>query len=284
MKQCKALLRKEWNTHWVSFLMPAWFTGGVYVTVLIGWIISLIKGTGIVFSLQTGEIPVGMENTILYVGTSTLVALLGLVSLITALTLADSLINGGFKRRCEILHFSQPVSFAKIAGSKYAFMTLGAILLLGILSLVNSLGISLISGYLIKSQIQYGMIGWLQMWIQFSLIILFLSSLYWFFASLFKRKSFFMGTLLILAIQAVISILNYTAGWQIPSLVEYLLELVTVSVSFNPDVPNMGVESINNLISLQWQNIFCWNSLFKLIYSAVFLIGGALLYKRRELS
>lgn len=284
MKQCKALLRKEWNTHWHSFLLPAWFTGGVYVTVLIGWIISLIKGTGIVFAMQSGEIPAGMENTILYVGSSTLVALLGLVSLITALTLADSLLNGGFKRRCEILHFSQPVSFAKIAASKYVFMTLGTILLLGILSLVNSLAISLISAFLIKSQFQYGMTGWLQMWIQLSLNILFLSSLYWFFASLFKRKSFFMGTLLILAIQAVISILNYTAGWQIPSLAEYLLQLVTVSISFNPEAPNIGVESINNLISLQWQNIFCWNSLLKIIYSAVFMLGGALLYKRRELA
>ncbi len=284
MKQCKALLRKEWNTHKAGFLMPLWFTGGVYVTALLGWIISLIKGSGIVYQIQTGEIPFGMENLLLYTGSAGAAALLGFVSLVTAISLSDSLINGGFKRRCEILHLSQPVAFSKIAITKYLFICAGTILLYGALSLVNSLVISLGTGYLIHTQTYYGLVGWLQIWILMSLSILFMASLFWFFAGLFKRKSFFMGILTIMAIQAVISILNYTAGWHIPSLASYLAELVAVNVSFDPESANLGIQNINLVIQQAWQNIFSWNSLLKVIYSAVLFIGGAWLYKRRELT
>lgn len=284
MNQCKALLRKEWNTHRTSLLMPLWFTGGVYVIVLVSWIISLIKGQNFMIGFSFGEIPSGWQDFLVYTGGVSITALLGLVALITAVTLADSLINGGFKRRCEILHFSQPVPFAKIVASKYVFMTLGTILIWGALSLINGAALSLYTSNITGSSFSYGLVGWLQSWLSMSLSLLFLSSLFWFFAGLFKRKSAFMGLLVILGIQAAIAILNYTLGWQIPSLLEYLAEIASIDINMTPDLPDKMLVNINDLIATAWHKIFSWASLLRIGYSAIFFVAGSLLYKRRELT
>jgi hypothetical protein len=284
MKQCKALIVKEWNTHRTALLMPVWFTVGVYISALLGWIISLLKGEGISSAIRLQGPPFGMDDLMLYGITAGSTALLGIVAIISAITLADSLINGGYKRRCEILHFSQPVSFIKIAGVKHGFMSLGMILLYGLISLVNTLVITAISGQYIDSQFYYAITGWLQSWASMSLTILLLGSLFWFFAAIFKRKSFFFGVLVILGIQVVISILNYTAGWHIPSLLEYLSNLISLQINFDPEVPQGGVVDLDNIIKLGWQNLISWTSLLKLAYSTVLCAAGAWIYKIRELT
>ncbi len=283
MKQFKALMTKEWKTHWASFLLPVWVSAGVYVLVLIGWIISLFKGDGVIYQIQSQTLEQGLENIILYGAASVSTAMLGFISVLTAISLADSLINGGHKHHCEILHFSQPVSFEKIAISKYLFTIKGSILLLGAMSLVNALVISLLTGVFIHSQFYYGIMGWLQTWISTSFSIVLLGSLYWFFAGLFKRKSFLLGTLVILGIEASIAVLNYSVGWQIPSLMNYLMGLLSVDISFNPDLSHAGIPDLGLVIQRGWNEILSWESLLKIIYGAVFFIAGSILYKRREL-
>ncbi|HNX37996.1 MAG TPA: hypothetical protein PL124_06325 [Candidatus Cloacimonadota bacterium] len=283
MKQIKSLFIKEWQTHRMSFLMPLWFTLGVYVIGLLGWILSLIKGSGMSFQTEFIGVKPAMADIILWGSTTGTTIMLGIVAMITAITLADSTINGGFKRKCEILHLSQPVSLVKIVGTKYLFGIFGSILILGVLSLVNSVVISLFTGYFTSSHIYYGMVGWLQGLISISFSILFLGSLWWFFAGLFRRKSFFMGMLVILGIQAAISILNYTAGLHIPSLTGYLAKLSMISINFSPGHSSLpGLASVDKYIGMQWAEIWDWDSLLKVIYSAVFCVGGFLLYRRRE--
>lgn len=283
MKQFNALMTKEWKTHWASFLLPVWVSAGVYALVLIGWIISLFRGDGVIYQIQSETLEQGLENIILYGATSVTTAMLGFISILTAISLADSLINGGYKHHCEILHFSQPVSFEKIAISKYLFTIMGSILLLGAMSLFNTLVVALLTGIFLQSQFYNGIMSWLQTWIITSLSIVLLGSLYWFFAGLFKKKSFLLGTLVILGIEAAIGVLNYTAGWNIPSLMHYLLELLSVDMSFNPDLPHAGIPDLGLVIQRGWNKILSWESLLKIIYGAVFFIAGSLLYKRREL-
>lgn len=283
MKQFNALMTKEWKTHWASFLLPVWVSAGVYALVLIGWIISLFRGDGVIYQIQSETLEQGLENIILYGATSVTTAMLGFISILTAISLADSLINGGHKHHCEILHFSQPVSFEKIAISKYLFTIMGSILLLGAMSLFNTLVVALLTGIFLQSQFYNGIMSWLQTWIITSLSIVLLGSLYWFFAGLFKKKSFLLGTLVILGIEAAIGVLNYTAGWNIPSLMHYLLELLSVDMSFNPDLPHAGIPDLGLVIQRGWNKILSWESLLKIIYGAVFFIAGSLLYKRREL-
>jgi ABC-type transport system involved in multi-copper enzyme maturation permease subunit len=283
MKQFKALITKEWKTHWASFLLPVWVSAGVYVLILAGWIISSIKGQGVLYQMQGETLEAGLENVILFGAGSVTTAMLGFISILTAISLSDSVINGGFKNHCEILHFSQPVSFAKIALSKYLFTVKGGILLLSLMSLFNTVLISLLAGILLHSRFYYGIMGWLQGWIMVSFSIVLLGSMFWFFAGLFKKKSFLLGILVILGIEAAIGVLNYSASWSIPSLLDYLLKLISLDISFNPDLPHGGIPDLELVIKQGWESILSWQSVLKLVYGAAFFIAGSLLYKRREL-
>ena len=281
MKQFKALLIKEWQTHWATLIAPAWFVCGVYAIGILGLILNLLKGTG---SVQVwGSIPLGMENYILWSSSAGLTMLLGSVGIISAIILADSMLNGGYKRHCEILHLSQPVSLIKIVGAKYLMLTLGMIIQIAAITFVNVLVLSLLMGYNSGASMYVGLSGWIQGFIEIALSLLFTSSLYWFFAGLFKRKSFFMGTLTILAIQVAISILNWTAGFQIPSFLGYIGRLAAVNISFDPSSATVNSANITALIDSHWQQFMVWDTVMKLVYSIIFYFGGFFLYKHREL-
>ncbi|MDD4309998.1 MAG: hypothetical protein PHO32_06420 [Candidatus Cloacimonetes bacterium] len=282
MKQFKALIKKEWQTHWSTIIAPLWFIGGVYAIALLGVIVSLIKGNG--WIQMGGDVPAEMANYILWNSTAGLTMLIGTVGIVSAIILADSMLNGGYKRRCEILHLSQPVCLGKIVGAKYLLLSLGTISLIAVLSLVNSFAASLLAGYKTGASLFVGLSGCAQGFIEISLSLLFVSSLYWFFAGVFKRKSFFMGTLTILAIQVSISILNYTAGLHIPSLLSYIARLAAVNINVNPPAFAGGINNISALIDAKWQQFFVWDSVMKLVYSVIFYFGGFFMYKNRELS
>lgn len=230
------------------------------------------------------NMPAGLESIVLFSASAGSLVAVGSVAMISAVILADSLINGGFKRKCEILHLSQPVTITKILAAKYLFMTLGTLILLSVISLVNSIGISLFIGYHTGAHMYFGITAWAQTLIQLVFTLLFVSSMYWFFAGLFKRKSFFMGTLLIIAIQAAISILNYTAGLNIPSLLLYVLRLSTISPEMNTNALAQGVTQLNTMIESQWSTMFDIDTLMKVIYSVIFAFSGGWLYRRRELN
>lgn len=105
MKQCKALLKKEWDTNWFMTLIPLWATCIVYITALIGWIISLIRGYSLGAMVNSGEILTGYSDLVLYGLTSAITIMLGFVSAISAVVLAYNVINGGYKNRCEDFPF-----------------------------------------------------------------------------------------------------------------------------------------------------------------------------------
>lgn len=284
MKQCKALFVKEIRTNWVNLLTPVWFTAGVYLITLFGLLISLLKGQNLRMLVQMQNIPGEMANLFLYSGVYAINLMLGTVTIIAAITLADNLINGGYKRKCEILHLSQPVSLVKILGVKYALMIAGTLLIFAIISLINSVLVSQVQTFFSSGTLYFGLVAWLQSVLEMSLSLTFLSSLFWFFAGLYKRKSFFMGVLTILAIQAAISILNWTADLNIPSLLNYLGNLASVRFETHGNLPARSMESVFTIINGKWAHILSWQSLHKLIYSAIFFAGGFWLYRRRELS
>jgi len=161
-------------------------------------------------------------------------------------------------------------------------MTLGLILLLGAVSLLNSLIISASASYFSGARFSLGLQGWLQSWIELSVTLVLLSSLFWFFAGLFRRKSFFKGLLVIFGIQIAIEILNWTAGLEIPSLLRYLLDLIAVQVSRDATPALVDSSTLTAVVSARWQHIFTWQILLKLLYSAIFGLGGSWLYRRRE--
>lgn len=282
MKQFKALLIKEWHTHRNTLLAPTIFTVGAYLIALVGIIIALIKGGELSAVVSFGKIPPQYASIMLYSTVYALSVFVGLIGIVAAIILADSLINGGFKRKCEILHLSQPVSVIKIMLSKYTFLMKGLFLQIAVLTFINGLVVFLFQRFVMPTDIYYLVVAWAQALLEVSFSLLFVGSLFWFFAALFKRKSFFMGLLLIFGIQAAITILNYTSGLQIPSLVGHLSQLATIRVDSSMGMMNFN--SIANMISAKWSYLFSWDTLLKILYSAIFFVAGSTLYLKRELS
>jgi hypothetical protein len=284
MKQLKALAIKEWRTNRSTLLIPLWFTLGAYAIGLLGLIIGLVKGQYSQMLISVQNVPSGMGNFLVYSSVYGVMVMLGSVAIISAITLSDSMINGGFKRKCEILHLSQPVSLIKIISVKYAMLTFGTILLFAGLGLVNSLVISFVQAYYTSAHIYFGLIAWFQATIEISLSLIFLASIYWFFAGVYKRKSFFFGTLTILGIQAAISIWTYTAGLHIPSLLGYIVRLGSIQFNVQPSHLNGGINRVLMLCEGKWQHLLSWDSVLKLLYSSVLFVAGYFLYKRKELT
>jgi len=281
MKQFKALIRKEWQTHRSTILIPLWFTGAVYVIGILGLMINFIREGRL--TIVTGGMKVSaMEASVGLYGVSfAMLMMLGMVSIITAIILADGMINGAFKRKCEILHLSQPVSMLKVLGAKYALLVLGTFALSAALSLVNSFVLSGLLNIWMPVHTYYAMVAWAQGSVGMLLSLLVVASYYWLSAALFKRKSFFMGTLVILGIEIAIAVLNYTGKLGIPSLMDYIAKLIGIQVHIEPHGMNALGLNLDDLIALQWKSVISWLTLQKLVLSAVFVAGGYWFYSRR---
>ena len=284
MKQFKALVRKEWQTHRSTILIPLWFTGAVYVIGILGLMINFIREGRL--TIVTGGMKVGaMEASVGLYGVSfAMLMMLGMVSIITAIILADGMINGAFKRKCEILHLSQPVSMLKVLGAKYALLVLGTFALSAALSLVNSFVLSGLLNIWMPVHTYYAMVAWAQGSVGMLLSLLVVASYYWLSAAFFKRKSFFMGTLVILGIEIAIAVLNYTGKLGIHSLMDYIAKLIGIQVHIEPHGMNALGLNLDDLIALQWKSVISWLTLQKLVLSAVFVAGGYWFYSRRELT
>ena len=284
MKQFRALIRKEWQTHRGTILIPLWFTGAVYVIGILGLMINFIREGRL--TIVTGGMKVSaMEASVGLYGVSfAMLMMLGMVSIITAIILADGMINGAFKRKCEILHLSQPVSMLKVLGAKYALLVLGTFALSAALSLVNSFVLSGLLNIWMPVHTYYAMVAWAQGSVGMLLSLLVVASYYWLSAAFFKRKSFFMGTLVILGIEIAIAVLNYTGKLGIPSLMDYIAKLIGIQVHIEPHGMNALGLNLDDLIALQWKSVISWLTLQKLVLSAVFVAGGYWFYSRRELT
>ncbi|MDY0152626.1 MAG: hypothetical protein RBS43_10175 [Candidatus Cloacimonas sp.] len=284
MKQFKALLIKEWRTHWVAILTPLWFTAGIYGIALLGIIFGLLKGGEVSFVNINSNIPAGMADYILWTSTAGITMILGAIGIISTVVLTDSMLNGGFKRHCEILHLSQPVKVSKILFAKYLLLLLGTIILVSVLSLVNSLVVSAFFKYYVGTHIYIGLCGWMYGAIEISMALIFVTSLFWFFAGLFKHKPFFMGTLSILAIEIAIRVLNSTAGLEIPSLFKFISSLSMVNIRVNPEQIVHELANVNAMKAANGIQILNLDNALRLILGAFFYFAGLLLYKNRELS
>jgi len=286
MKQCKALIRKEWQTHKGTILIPLWFTGAVYVMGLLGLIINFVREGRITIISGSTKVSALDAAMGLYGVSFAMLMILGMVSIITSIILADGMINGATKRKCEILHLSQPVSMLKVLGSKYSLLVLGTFALSMVLSLINGFVLSGLINIWVPVNTYYAMVAWVQGSIALLLTLVLVASYFWLSAAVFKRKSFFMGSLVIIGIEVAIAILNYTAHLGIPSLMEYIASLLSLQVHIGPQAsrlmaPGFGMDQ---LINLQWQSFLSWQTLLKLVYSAIFFLGGYWFYSRRELT
>jgi len=284
MNQCKALLKKEWWINWKQLLLPVWVSLAFIGVCIIGLLIGLIKGKTITYFRMEGNFPPEFSNLFLFGSVQTLNIALGFLSIMVAIMLADNLINGGFKLKCEILHQSQPVSLTKMLSSKYVFLILGSFIVFAVISFIGTLIITFTQMYFTYAVFYFGFYAWLQCTVEMLFTLIFVCSLFWFFACLYQNKSFFMGIITLVGIELAIKLLNYTSGLDLPSLLGYLSKFI--KISSNPGFGNamdLKVKTLADIVQANWQNVININTLLKLLYSVILTLGGSVLYKRREL-
>jgi hypothetical protein len=164
-------------------------------------------------------------------------------------------------------------------------MSLGPILVLGVVSLVNSMVISTFFSAVYGAQFGMGLVSWLQTWLQMGLQILLIGSFCWLFGAIFKQRSFLMMGLMIIVMEILILTLNSIFGWHIGSLSGFLLsKVLTIDLGFNDLAITLDYkDQMWDFVNSGWGRIFSWSNLLKLGYSLAFGVAGALIYREREL-
>lgn len=284
MKQFNALMRKEWQTHWTTLLIPTWFTVGAVIITLIGMIYNLIQGNPMLISADFPVFTEVQRSLILWGANRAGISMLGFIGIITGVILADAMLNGAYKRRCEIFHLSQPVSYTTIVTAKLALMALVVIAQVVLIGILGSLVSTAYVANFIHGSLVQGMIGLWQGLIDFVFAFLFVSSIAWFFAGVFKRKSFFLAVLILVGIHLATMLLNKITGLGIPSLTGYILHLASLSVNIGPSEMSMKLMDFRQFISVQWEALFSLEMLLRAFYSAVLFVLSYVFYRRREIA
>ena len=287
MKQFKALVLKEWRTHWGVLLTPAWLTAGVLLVTLIGFVIAWANGLPVMggnteqYMKMAGE----YRSLILWAANVFGATMLSFAAFLALISLPDLLLNSGYKRKCEIFHLSQPVKMSKILLSKYSFMVLGTYLQIVIIALVFGTLVSLyVNSFvggdfgLVYNGLALGLIG------RF-LPLLFTASLAWFFAALNKKNYLLMAIVIFAGIEIGVRLINFQVGTHIPSINAYVAKLggMNIHVGTNPMAGLTGNNTME-MISQAWRSIFDSYTWQRILWAIVLYLGGSWLYQRREIS
>jgi len=285
MKQLKALFKKEWHTNRFTLLLPVYATLFIYLAVGIAATVAWSQGVKPIMVMRDVETGTGAKTMGLFIMVFGTTLMTSFISAISAIAIGDNVLNGDARHKCEILHSSQPVPFPLLSGSKFAFMSLGPILVLGAVSLVNSLVISTFFSAVYGAQFGMGLVSWLQTWLQMGLQILLIGSFCWLFGAIFKQRSFLMMGLMIIVMEILILTLNSIFGWNIGSLSGFLLsKVLTIDLGFTDLAITLDhKDQMWDFVNSGWVRIFSWSNLLKLGYSLAFGVAGALIYKEREL-
>ncbi|HOH47642.1 MAG TPA: hypothetical protein PLX59_07335, partial [Candidatus Cloacimonadota bacterium] len=238
MKQFKALILKEWRTHWGVMLTPAWLTAGVLLITLVGFIIAWANGLPMnggnaeQYMKMAGE----YRSLILWAANVFGATMLGFAAFLVMISLPDLLLNSGFKRKCEIFHLSQPVGMSKILFSKYLFMVLGTYIQIILIALVFGTLASLYVNRFVGGDFSYVYNGLALGLIGRFLPLVFLGSLAWFFAALNRKNYLLMAVAIFIGIEIAVRLINFQTGSHIPSINAYIFKLsgMGINMSSNP--------------------------------------------------
>lgn len=279
MKQFKALIIKEWQTYWKIMLSPAWFLLANYAFILIIFIYTYFTSNSemnILVSSQQGNLDALIWGV--HFGSS---ILLGFLATLGSMNLADNVINQDSIRKCDIFHYSLPVSLKKIIASKYIFVIFGSFVTFVVLAVANSILMSAISSIYGLSNLSLGLNGVMNA-IPYTLMsLLVFPPLCGFFASIFKRNSFISMLGIIILLDIMLYMLNIWLGVGYFSIYRYYMRVLaaplnTITMILSGQYPSFSF--------FAWQDISHIDTLIRLGISCVLIVGTYFLVKRRELS
>jgi hypothetical protein len=276
MKQFKALLRKEWQTHRFTFLIPSYVVTAFFV---FSGLISIY-----------GAIRYGMPDFISIGDTSridpdlvirgmlySMSVVLGWFCILSSMQSNENMLNGDYVKNCEIMHNSQPVSILKMMAAK---LTLSIPLMMIQYALLAVISGAIIAGVL-------GIIGVYSFGTCISavlspLVMIFLSmmsitAIFWLFSCMFRKQAF-LKLWISLAVIDVFRLLVMSIWQEIQlfSPIGYYFRIFILPFSM--------IRSDMVTFKVAWQSIGMYENLIALLVSVLMFIAGHFIYKRRELS
>lgn len=275
MIQINAILRKEWDIHKHTFLIPAYFVVGFAIAIAALFTFLIIK---MGMPNMTWGFDPDANQMVVWVMQYSVVGAIALISGFIMLYLMNILVNKDHENHFEVFHSCQPLSVLKSLSTKMLFAIGGQMLLFTALTFVVNLCISLIMGAIFKenfiaaglnafiSAIPYLLAGIISL-IPLSILI----------ASIFRKRGGF-AYVIILAIDLIISYANRLWGLEIGSLKEFFFGFIL-------DVfPDMSKFNMQNMPKMAFGYLFSMHHLWQLVIGAAFIIAAYFIYKRREIS
>ena len=278
MKQFKALLKKDWQVNWKQLLLPAWFMAVVYIFSIMIYVYVFFKyGSDLKLIFSANEMHLDMLIWGIHFGSS---LVLGLLAIVTSMTLTD-ILNQDHIKKCEIFHFSIPMSFKKILSEKLFFIIIGPFMVYLILAFVNSILMNLASAILGYSDFAIGLNGVINSIPYVLLALLVFPPLNALFAGIQRKNAF--GTMLItiLTLDIILIILRTFTSFPSFSFYNYFTRVL-----WNPFYTTAEMMSGNyaGLGLFGWSHVFSWDSLLRIGISMVMIAVTYFLLKRKELS
>lgn len=275
MIQINAILRKEWDIHKHTFLIPVYFVVGFAIAIAALFTFLIIK---MGMPNMTWGFDPDANQMVVWVMQYSVVGAIALISGFIMLYLMNILVNKDHENHFEVFHSCQPLSVLKSLSTKMLFAIGGQMLLFTALTFVVNLCISLIMGAIFKenfiaaglnafiSAIPYLLAGIISL-IPLSILI----------ASIFRKRGGF-AYVIILAIDLIISYANRLWGLEIGSLKEFFFGFIL-------DVfPDMSKFNMQNMPKMAFGYLFSMHHLWQLVIGAAFIIAAYFIYKRREIS
>lgn len=276
MKQYKALLRKEWQTHRVTFLIPSFVVAAFFVfSGLISVYGAIRYGMPDFISIgDTSRInPELVIRSMLY----SMSVILGWFCIQSSMQSNENMLNGDYVKKCEIMHNSQPVSLLKMLAAK---LTLSIPLMMVQYALLAVISGATIAGVLsIIGVYSFGtcIVAVLSPLVMIFISMMSITAIFWLFSCMFRKQAF-LKLWISLAVLEVFRLLvmNIWFEMKLFSPFGYFFRIFMM--------PFRMVKSDMVTLKAAWQTIGTQENLISLLVSVLMFIAGYFIYKRRELS
>lgn len=278
MKQFSALVRKEWQTHKNSFLVPLYSISGIMLLFGIISAYGYIRYGGARFSFQGfPDIEREYMEAIVWNVSVAISGVIGIFCLATINHVNESMLNHDHQKKCEILHSSQPCSAGKIVAAKWSFSFIGMMLQHTVISLFCALllgGFFALMGQHFWLSSIYAALSILPMLLYATFVV---NSIIWLFSCIFRRKSSVYSWIFIVGGHILHLIIKNT--WpqlKIPSPLLFIFECIARVFKYKSSA---GFSWFGNT-----QSIGSWNMVMQLAVASGLYLLGYYIYKNREIA
>jgi len=274
MKQFKALLIKEWQTHKFSFLIPAFVVAGFFILLGIISIYGKIRyGMPVQFQDNGQFDPKDVLWTMHYV----MSIVIAWFAMLASITINDNMLNQDYHKKCEIMHHSQPVSLLKMLGAKLTLSVPIMLLQYLLLAVLSSLIVSAVFGFLGFNSWILGLQAVFSPLILVTISMIAATSLFWLFSCIFRKQAVMKVWLTLVVIDLLRLMLSRIWGDSlILSPLSYYFRIITLPLSV--------IKVSSSDFNFAWDGISTMPNLISLGVSLLMFVAGYFIYKQRELS